>query len=196
MARSTSTSRTGHRPTKTRLWGRGKTASATGLAGLVLGFALAGGGSGTSSADESPAETPGASDAEVAQAVAEETATLHDQLAAAEERLTEAGEEAAADLAAAVATAEERALKAQRRAVRQAVARVRDEERRKLEQAVQEARDEAASGGVTPFAGGGSDPLFDTCGEANAAGFGHYVSGVDPEYTHYDDRDGDGVVCE
>lgn len=42
----------------------------------------------------------------------------------------------------------------------------------------------------------GVDPRFDTCSAAKAAGFGPYVSGIDPEYDWYSDRDGDGVVCE
>lgn len=40
------------------------------------------------------------------------------------------------------------------------------------------------------------DPIFGTCGEANDNGYGNYSRGVDPEYGYYDDRDGDGVVCE
>ncbi|GIH26088.1 hypothetical protein Aph01nite_43980 [Acrocarpospora phusangensis] len=44
--------------------------------------------------------------------------------------------------------------------------------------------------------GGGNDPRFGTCREANDAGYGPYRRGVDPEYDWYQDRDGDGVVCE
>ena len=44
--------------------------------------------------------------------------------------------------------------------------------------------------------GGGTDPRFDTCREAIAAGYGPYYRGQDPEYEWYQDRDGDGVVCE
>ena len=40
------------------------------------------------------------------------------------------------------------------------------------------------------------DPRFDTCREANSNGYGSYVSGIDPEYDWYRDRDGDGIVCE
>lgn len=40
-----------------------------------------------------------------------------------------------------------------------------------------------------------TDPLFDTCAEAADAGYGPYGT-ADPEYAAYDDRDGDGVVCE
>lgn len=42
----------------------------------------------------------------------------------------------------------------------------------------------------------GTDPRYRTCGEANAAGKGPYRRGVDVEYAWYQDRDGDGVVCE
>lgn len=40
------------------------------------------------------------------------------------------------------------------------------------------------------------DPRFRTCGDANASGYGDYISGVDPEYDWYMDRDRDGIVCE
>jgi hypothetical protein len=41
-----------------------------------------------------------------------------------------------------------------------------------------------------------TDPRFPTCKAANAGGYGDYVRGVHPEYDWYQDRDGDGVVCE
>lgn len=44
--------------------------------------------------------------------------------------------------------------------------------------------------------GGGTDPRFGTCGDANDAGYGPYRRGVDPEYDWYRDRDDDGLVCE
>ncbi|WP_283139842.1 thermonuclease family protein [Rhizohabitans arisaemae] len=40
------------------------------------------------------------------------------------------------------------------------------------------------------------DPRFRTCKDANAKGYGPYRRGVDPEYAWYQDRDGDGIVCE
>jgi micrococcal nuclease len=40
--------------------------------------------------------------------------------------------------------------------------------------------------------GGGSEPAPRTCAEAD----GPYVKGQDPEYDQFEDRDGDGVVCE
>ncbi|MGC5022787.1 excalibur calcium-binding domain-containing protein [Micromonospora sp. DT47] len=41
-----------------------------------------------------------------------------------------------------------------------------------------------------------TDPRFGTCKEANAAGYGPYRRGIDPEYTWYRDRNADGLVCE
>ena len=35
-----------------------------------------------------------------------------------------------------------------------------------------------------------------TCKAAKAAGLGPYTRGVDPEYEQFNDRDGDGIVCE
>lgn len=43
----------------------------------------------------------------------------------------------------------------------------------------------------------GVDPKFASCAEALRNGYkGPYKKGVDPEYAFYDDRDGDGLVCE
>lgn len=43
---------------------------------------------------------------------------------------------------------------------------------------------------------GGTDPQFSSCKEAVSNGYGPYVKGTDPEYDWYQDRDGDGSVCE
>ena len=43
---------------------------------------------------------------------------------------------------------------------------------------------------------GGTDPRFDTCTAAKAAGYGPYYRGRDVEYAWYQDRDSDGIVCE
>ncbi|WP_185736328.1 thermonuclease family protein [Nocardioides sp. LS1] len=53
-----------------------------------------------------------------------------------------------------------------------------------------------SKGAPTRPSGMHTDPRFDYCYEANAAGFGNYVMGRDPEYAWYDDNDRDGVVCE
>lgn len=47
-----------------------------------------------------------------------------------------------------------------------------------------------------PSKSSGLDPRFSTCKEANAAGYGPYYQGKDPEYYWYEDRDGDGIDCE
>jgi hypothetical protein len=49
---------------------------------------------------------------------------------------------------------------------------------------------------ATSTSGAGLDPRFDTCADAEAHGYGPYISGQDPEYAWYIDRDGDGIVCE
>jgi hypothetical protein len=41
-----------------------------------------------------------------------------------------------------------------------------------------------------------TDPRYPTCAAAKRAGYGPYRSGIDAEYRWYQDRDGDGVVCE
>ena len=45
------------------------------------------------------------------------------------------------------------------------------------------------------FVDTGTDPRFATCREAKANGYGPYSRG-EPEYSWYDDRDQDDVVCE
>lgn len=43
----------------------------------------------------------------------------------------------------------------------------------------------------------GVDPKFTSCAEALRNGYkGPYKKGIDPEYAFYNDRDGDGLVCE
>jgi hypothetical protein len=58
-------------------------------------------------------------------------------------------------------------------------------------------RQKPEAGNPGPSTGDGSmDPIFSTCTEALANGFGDYVRGRDPEYDYYEDRDADGIVCE
>jgi len=47
-----------------------------------------------------------------------------------------------------------------------------------------------------PVSDGVLDPDYGTCAIARANGAGPYISGVDPEYGWYIDRDKDGMVCE
>lgn len=50
--------------------------------------------------------------------------------------------------------------------------------------------------GTLTSSGSGLDPRFSTCTEAIAHGYGPYYEGTDPEYSWYEDRDHDGIVCE
>lgn len=49
------------------------------------------------------------------------------------------------------------------------------------------------SGGTTS---GSTDPRFDYCYQAKAAGYGPYYKSRDTEYWWYTDSDSDGIVCE
>ncbi len=52
------------------------------------------------------------------------------------------------------------------------------------------------SGPKTPPKTPTRDPRFPSCKAANAAGYGNYRRGRDPEYDWYRDNDHDGTVCE
>jgi hypothetical protein len=65
-----------------------------------------------------------------------------------------------------------------------------------LEQAAPTPSRPASTPTPSPSTSGGADPRFGTCREANAAGFGPYRQGTDPEYDWYQDRDHDGLACE
>lgn len=175
-------------------WTRAKVGVVAGVVGLIVGVAGVGG--------DPEADTPTASittegddgsahETELAQAL-EENSSLEDQL-----------QKERADAEKALRAAAKSAKQTQRQAVQAAVAKVRQEERAKTAAAVQAAKSAAAAAAaastpVNPFAssGGSTDPRFSYCYEANDAGFGPYYQGQDPEYDWYDDRDGDGVVCE
>lgn len=173
--------------------------------GLITGLAF-GAGIGVAASGDSP---PTADDPKV-QALIEnevarveeaarqqETARVHSQDEL--DQVRKSGEEQLAAVEAearsAAAAAAKSATWAQRRAVAAAVAA----ERKRADARVRAAKEAAE---VQTFAdspnnrGGGTDPRFSTCGEANDAGYGEYVRGTDPEYDWYDDRDDDGVVCE
>ncbi len=49
---------------------------------------------------------------------------------------------------------------------------------------------------AAPVPAAGLDPRYPTCGAAEAAGYGPYRRGVDPEYAWYRDGDSDGTDCE
>ncbi len=52
------------------------------------------------------------------------------------------------------------------------------------------------SNGNSSLSNSATDPRFETCGQAIAAGYGPYTKGIDAEYFWYIDRDNDGSVCE
>jgi hypothetical protein len=180
---------------KPPFWNRTKAAIVAGLAGLVIGLLVAAGGSASpeepAAADDPPvAEGVDVSDEEiadeVADAVVDETARMQDKL-----------EQQKAKAKARLEDAKARAERAEQLAIRRAVAQVRAKERAKAARAVAAAQAEAEDQAPVPFtSGGGTDPRFSYCYEANDAGYGPYYQGQDPEYDWYDDADGDGVVCE
>lgn len=102
-------------------------------------------------------------------------------------------------VAEAVDQARTEATAAQKEAVADAVAKERQRAARLVAAAKKSAAEKSPSSSpsTTGEGGGGTDdPRFSTCAEANSAGYGPYTSGVDSEYAWYQDRDGDGVVCE
>lgn len=186
---------------KPPFWNRTKAAFAAGVGGLVIGL-LAASGSATDAAEpkqpeaaqaapvveNSDADVAEAVDSAVSEAVADEHARMQEKLdqqrAAAQDRL---------------ATARSRAQAAQQRAVRRAVAHTRAVDRARTARAVATARANALAqipAQAPASSGGGTDPRFSYCYEANDAGYGPYYQGQDPEYDWYDDADNDGEVCE
>lgn len=176
-------------------WTRRKTGIASAFAGLVVGAVAAGGGSGEDPQATAALLKPAEAKSQTDRAVSEATAALEQKVAEQQAELSRVQEEAATAQTAAVAAAVEAARKDEKA---KAAAKVREAERR-----ASVAEEEAEAEAVTaPQAlaggsgGGGTDPRFDTCGAANDAGYGPYRRGADPEYDWYDDRDGDGLVCE
>lgn len=175
---------------KKPFWTRAKTGAAAGLVGLLLGVVF--GASGEPSVTE---DTP-AVQALVSERVAEQTEQFDDETAALNEELEETKDAAAAAAASAdarIAEAKKAAAKAKRAAER---ARSQAAEAAAAPPVSTFADTGSTSGGGGAAAGSGSDPIFGTCGEANANGYGDYQQGRDPEYDYYDDRDNDGWVCE
>ena len=189
-------------PAKLPVWKR-KWVQLTGasLLAFTIGMAAAG----------SPEPTEDMITTAKAQALVDKAAQqAHDQA-------TEAAERDAAKSPAVLALLEQEKAKASQAAAGQAkaelkkaqaqLAKVTRERNRARARATQaEAAAKAAENKVRSLAeaepeptadgGGGMDPIFDTCGEANDNGYGPYQQGVDPEYGYYDDRDDDGDVCE
>jgi len=161
---------------RSRWLGKTSIGVASGLAGLVIGLASA--GDTEAAKDEAKAEANKAAQAKIA--------LIRDQT---DERVDEAKQEALAneqeaiDEAVTAAVDEEKARRS--KLIKQAVA-----------EAVKETKADLKTSAEPKTLVSQTDPRFDTCGAANAAGYGNYRRGSDPEYEWYDDRDNDGVVCE
>ncbi|MBF4161692.1 excalibur calcium-binding domain-containing protein [Nocardioides acrostichi] len=165
-------------------------------AGGVVGAGLAVEGQQQTSASpavDTAAPTQDEIDAEVARLADEQSsAIVDDQVDAAvasvsrdfKQRLRTQRDKARAGLADL-----KKSLTSQHQAdLKKAVAAARADERARAEA--------AAPAPASASAAPSTDPRFSYCYEANDAGYGPYRRGVDPEYDWYDDRDGDGIVCE
>lgn len=123
-------------------------------------------------------------------ATQDDARSVVDEAVAQEKARVEA--EAAAKAAAEKAAAE--AAEAERLAAEEAERKAAEE--RAAAEAAEAARQQEEAASAPSAAVGGTDPDYGTCKAAIAAGAGPYVAGVHPEYGWYQDRDGDGVVCE
>lgn len=183
-------------PPRRRWWtGRPAVAVGAGFLGLLLGI-------GVGASDTEDATT--ALESKVS-TLTEQRSQLRGDLAEAKDDMTsmvgadDVQETVDREVAEAVESTSASAQASTKKAVDAAVAKERQRARKLVAKARRDAAAQqpdseavADSGG----GGGGTDPRFDTCGEANDAGFGPYSSGSDAEYDWYQDRDGDGVVCE
>lgn len=82
---------------------------------------------------------------------------------------------------------------AERQAAEAAAAEKAEADRKAAEIAAQQAAPVPPPVAAPPVAQ--NDPKFSTCKEALASGYGNYTK-ADPEYIWYQDKDGDGKVCE
>jgi hypothetical protein len=162
-------------PTMTDWTTKPKIAAASGVLGLLLGM----GAGGQADAESSDKVSKQARAALVQQAEAKADERVHEAVTDAEQ-----SEEAAID-----------------RAVTDALEAEKSKRKRLIKAAVAKAVDKVKASSPKPktvadTSDTSTDPRFDTCGAANAAGYGNYQRGSDPEYNWYQDRDNDGSVCE
>lgn len=160
-------------------------------AGFALGAAGATGGTAEPAAARATIERPAPAPAPVGHSDEDLDAAVSEALEAQAAEHADELAEVATEAAAALSAADEEARRTQRAAVKAAVAKAKQQVRRA--QARQERR--ASPPAAAPPAPT-TDPRFSYCYEAQAAGYGPYVRGVDPEYDWYRDNDGDGTVCE
>lgn len=177
-------------PIKKSFWTRVKVGALASVVGLLVGVGVGGG--------ETP-EEPRADSSDLRSATVDVEAEIDEAVA---ELVTEHEAELSAQesrLVAAVTAAEKAAKKAARAEIRQVKQAAERARKRAVQQAVQAERDrqqEVASPPDQNVVDTSTDPRFSYCYEANAAGYGPYRRGSDPEYDWYQDRDNDGIVCE
>lgn len=164
------------------------------VAGLSLIFTAGSFGAKDPVAEETPVALVQAEESVDPNADADKLAA--DQKAAEEKKAAEDAEVARLAEEQRVATEAENARLAeeQRVAAEAEAARVAAEQEAARVAAEQEAQ--AQQQAAPPAAPAGGDPKFGSCKEAKANGYGLYTRDVNPEYGFYDDRDGDGIVCE
>jgi hypothetical protein len=171
-------------------WWRSKpvVALASALVGLIAGLSLTDGGN--SGALSKKVDSLAAQRSDLKSQVLQLKDSAIDQ-SEVDQQVADAVDQARTDAAA-----------AQKEAVAAAVAKERARAARLVAAAKKSAASKSSSSSSSSSSsggssgGGGTDPRFSTCAAANAAGYGPYRSGVDPEYDWYQDRDGDGVDCE
>lgn len=188
-------------PAKTPWWNRTKAAVAAGLVGLFMGL-LVSVGDGAPDVEEPPAASPPSlvDEATVTDPASEIDAAVdeavNEAVAQVTQKMTGKLDQVRASAADRLQRVRDKAQSAQTRAVDRAVARARADEQRKTARAVANALASVPAAAPAPTGGGGgTDPRFDYCYNAQDAGYGPYYAG-DTEYGWYDDADGDGVVCE
>lgn len=156
-----------------RLTSRPVVGIATGIVGLMLGMSVNQG-----AVDDAAAKAQDKADTRIA-LIRTEAA---DDVSDAQEEATQVQEEAI--------------QKAVDEAVDETVADERARAKKLVSEATAKAKKEAGAAAKPQPLVSATDPHFGTCGEANANGYGNYRRGTDTEYSWYQDRDGDGVVCE
>lgn len=183
-------------PPRKPFWTRPKVGAAGVVLGLLIGFAGSGDGDPAEAAPEEAA--PSAPAEVVPQGMSEEEVearvdvAVDEAVTGLEEDLLSQEEQSAADLEAVRRQAAKAQDKAVDRAVDKAVARALAS----VPQEPVDAPEPAPAAAPEPAPAPSTDPRFEYCSDATAAGYGNYVAGQDPEYDWYDDADGDGVVCE
>ncbi|GAB3760303.1 ElaB/YqjD/DUF883 family membrane-anchored ribosome-binding protein [Nocardioides ginsengisegetis] len=175
---------------KAPFWTRGKVGIAAGVAGLVIGVVASPGSAESQPAAAKQAPSPTISTADIQTKIDAAVSAAEDRLSGKIATVRDNAQQRLSDM-------RERSVTAQRTAVTRAIARTHAQDHAALIRAVAAAKAAAAPVTAPPApAAPSTDPRFSYCYEANAAGYGPYFEGQDPEYYWYDDADNDGEVCE